>query len=159
MSRSLILLLLNLAIPLIFHCTKLATLNHGLSHHFTFLGFCCLTVQQSARNHEDLWSGTWSAAPSAREQPWSREALASSQSSCSRRMGPQASTPLPHLSTAKCLSSSLWSHTRSEGSPLPLGHTHMHACNTSPPNFSISCPFSHPLTSLVLEGRSIPSPV
>lgn len=37
--------------------------------------------------------------------------------------------------------------------PPSWSHIHTHACNTSPPNFSIFCPFSHPLTSLVLEGR------
>ena len=153
MSRSLILLLLSLAIPLIFHCTKLATLNHGLSHLFTFLGFCCLTVQQSARNHEDVWSGTWSAAPSAREQPWSREALASSQSSCSRRMGPQASTPLPHLSTAKCLSSSLWSQRMCSLSHMPKLHLVWTQFSTLSLSFSPEKSHLNPLHFLLSQSK------
>ena len=154
MSGSLTLrLLLNLAIALLFYCTKLAAGNHGLSqsHPFTFLGFCCWTLQHSARSHEDPWSGTWSSAPVPGSNPGQEKPWQAAKALVPIQMGPQASTPLPHVSTGKCLSSSLWSHACSEGSPLPLGHTHTHTHTHVIPH-PLTSPFPAPSSSTDITG-------
>lgn len=121
-------ILLNLAIPLIFHCIQLATLNSALSHP--------VTLSDSASEQYNTLHGIM------RSMEWYSEFSPRCQRTTPVKGSPggqltllflyrwthtdHSLTPPQHRQAS--LISSLWSHTHPEGSPPSLLVTHTHTC-------------------------------
>lgn len=130
-------ILLNLAIPLIFHCIQLATLNCALSHPVTF--------SDSASEQYNTLHGIM------RSMEWYSEFSPQCQRTTLVKGSPGGQltllflyrwthiAPLPYPASAQASISHLFSlvtHTPRRISSLPLGHTHTHM--QAIPQFSAS---------------------